>query len=116
MPLALEWDGRDPEYVHVLAYAPDGEAVGTARMSPSGHIGRMAVVAGWRNRGVGSALLTALLTIAREKGLTAVYGNAQTQALGFYARHGFQAEGDEFLEAEIPHRHMRLELGSPSTD
>ncbi len=116
VPIELEWDGKDPEYLQVLAYAPNGEPIGTARMSPSGHIGRMAVLAQRRRAGVGSALLTALLAIARGQGLAAVYLNAQTEALGFYARHGFEAEGDEFLDAGIPHRRMRLKLGPPSSD
>ncbi len=110
VPLELEWDGKDPEYVQLLAYSPGGEAIGTARMSPSGHIGRMAVLAGWRRNGVGSAMLTTLLTIAREEGLSGVYLNAQTSALDFYIHHGFLAEGEVFLEAGIPHRRMRLAL------
>jgi predicted GNAT family N-acyltransferase len=36
--------------------------------------------------------------------------NAQTHALGFYEQLGFRAQGEEFMEAGIPHRHMRLVL------
>ena len=108
VPLELEWDGKDPEYVQLLAYSPGGEAIGTARMSPSGHIGRMAVLAGWRRNGVGSMLLTKLLAIAREEGLSEVYLNAQTEAVNFYVHHGFLAEGEIFLDAGIPHQRMRL--------
>ena len=113
VPLDLEWDGKDPECFQVLAHGPDGQAIGTARMSPSGRIGRMAVLAGWRNRGVGSALLRTLLRIAREQGLASVYGNAQVEALEFYSRHGFTADGKTFLEAGILHQRMRLPLGRP---
>ena len=81
VPLELEWDGKDPECVQLLACSAGGEAIGTARMSPSGHIGRMAVLADWRRNGVGSALLSKLLTIAREQGLPEVHLNAQTEAL-----------------------------------
>ena len=110
VPFELEWDGKDPECVQLLAYSPGGEAIGTARMSPSGHIGRMAVLADWRKNGVGSALLTKLLSIARDKGLAEVYLNAQTDAVPFYRHHDFQAEGDVFLEAGIPHQRMGLVL------
>ncbi len=110
VPLELEWDGKDPECVQVLAHGPDREAIGTARMDPSGHIGRMAVLAGRRKSGVGSALLTTLLTIAREQGLPSVYLNAQVEALEFYSRHGFRADGEVFFEAGIPHRRMTLSL------
>ncbi|MFY9494463.1 MAG: GNAT family N-acetyltransferase, partial [Limnochordia bacterium] len=36
--------------------------------------------------------------------------DAQLQAIPFYSRLGFVAEGDEFLDGGIPHRRMRLRL------
>jgi predicted GNAT family N-acyltransferase len=36
--------------------------------------------------------------------------HAQTHALAFYTKHGFAAEGPEFLEANIPHRVMSINL------
>jgi predicted GNAT family N-acyltransferase len=110
VPLALEWDEFDALSLHVLAAARDGQPVGTGRLLPDGHIGRMAVLAAWRRHGVGSALLTELLVMAREAGHDRVVLHAQTHALGFYARHGFEPEGEEFLEAGIAHRTMRLDL------
>ncbi|MYS54571.1 GNAT family N-acetyltransferase, partial [Streptomyces sp. SID6013] len=47
---------------------------------------------------------------ARERGLTAVDLHAQTHALGFYERLGYQAYGPEFPDAGIPHRAMRRSL------
>ena len=110
VPPNLEWDGRDPECTHILAFSAQGEPVGTARMTPGGHIGRMAVRKAWRAQGIGSQLLRDLMDTARELGLKAVYLNAQTHAVDFYARHGFQTEGEEFLDAGIPHRRMSLSL------
>jgi predicted GNAT family N-acyltransferase len=110
VPLELEWDGADADCVHVLAEDDNGTGIGTGRLLPDGHIGRMAVLADWRRRGVGTALLTELMRIARERGLAEVVLNAQTQALAFYGRHGFSAEGEEFLDAGIPHRRMRRAL------
>ena len=110
VPLELEWDGKDPQYSHVLAVASDGSAIGTGRLSPSGHIGRMAVLATRRQQGIGSALLQTLLELAREQGLTHVYLNAQTEATSFYRHHGFQPEGEVFLDAGIPHIRMLREL------
>jgi predicted GNAT family N-acyltransferase len=71
----------------------------------------MAVLSAWRQRGVGSALLRELVSIARDQGIGEVVLNAQTYAMGFYERHGFVAEGPEFLDAGIAHRKMRLGLG-----
>jgi predicted GNAT family N-acyltransferase len=111
VPLELEWDEQDEPCVHVLAFDNDGAAIGTGRLLPDGHIGRMAVLLPWRGRGVGGALLTELTRVARERGFTEVILNAQVQAIAFYARHGFTCEGPEFLEAGIPHQTMRRPLG-----
>jgi predicted GNAT family N-acyltransferase len=111
---ALEWDGADPACTHALARAAGAEPVGTARMRADGHVGRMAVLAGWRGRGVGSALLGLLVDAARARGLPAVYLNAQLGAVAFYVRHGFAATGPVFLEAGIPHRRMVLPLAAPA--
>ncbi len=111
VPLALEWDGEDPDCLHLLALSASGEPVGTARMTREGHIGRMAVLALWRKRGVGSALLQDLLDAARRQGLAEVYLNAQVRAAGFYLHHGFEPVGEVFLDADIPHRRMVKHLG-----
>ncbi|MBK8959310.1 MAG: GNAT family N-acetyltransferase [Proteobacteria bacterium] len=107
VPEELEWDGEDESARHWLAW--HGEvAVGTVRLRAGGHIGRMAVLAAYRKSGVGSRLLHAVIEAARRQGLAAVHLHAQVQAMAFYARHGFIAAGDEFMDAGIPHREMRL--------
>jgi predicted GNAT family N-acyltransferase len=105
----LEWDEVDPVSVHALAEA-GGTPIGCGRLLPDGHIGRMAVLAAWRGQGVGAALLVRLIERARTRGDPQAILNAQTQAMPFYARHGFAPTGDEFLEADIPHRVMVLAL------
>jgi predicted GNAT family N-acyltransferase len=110
VPLALEWDEWDAHCIHVLACQTDGGPIGTGRLLPDGHIGRMAVLGAWRRRGVGSALLSALLDLARAAGHQEVVLHAQIQAVPFYLRHGFRAEKEPFLEAGIPHRRMRVPL------
>lgn len=110
VPQELEWDGLDPSCAHALAWTEQGEAVGTARMQPEGKIGRMAVLKNWRGRGVGGALLRALLDLALQQGLSRVTLAAQMHALRFYERAGFQAIGGEFMDAGIPHRLMMKEL------
>ncbi len=105
-----EWDGIDPDCEHVLAFDSKGRAIGTGRLLPDGHIGRMAVVKAYRGCGVGAALLKRLIERARERGMQACALNSQTHALGFYGRFGFEAHGEEFLDAGIPHRHMTKKL------
>jgi GNAT superfamily N-acetyltransferase len=53
----------------------------------------MAVVKEWRRRGVGAALLEALIQEARKRGLSAVRLSAPLQALEFYRSQGFVADG-----------------------
>ena len=110
VPPEIEIDGRDPECAHVVAETPSGEAIGTGRLMPDGRIGRMAVLAAWRGRGVGAAMLAALMDEARRRGFREAHLHSQSHAKDFYARHGFVVEGDEYLEAGIPHVGMRAKL------
>jgi predicted GNAT family N-acyltransferase len=110
VPLELEWDEFDAVSLHALAETPDGEPIGTGRLLPDGHIGRMAVLPAWRGAGVGSALLRHLVDAARHADLPGVVLHAQSHAVEFYRRHGFAPEGEEFIEAGIPHQAMRLDF------
>ncbi|TDO06872.1 putative GNAT family N-acyltransferase [Halomonas ventosae] len=109
VPRAEEWDGRDPDCRHFLALL-EGRPVGTARLLPDAHIGRVAVLAEARGLGIGLALMRAAIEAARRDGHAMVELAAQTHALAFYTRLGFEAFGDEFLDAGIAHRNMRLEF------
>ncbi len=109
VPAEIELDDMDEHCVHALAFE-GSEAVGTGRLLPDGHIGRMAVLKPWRGRGVGAALLRRLIEAARERGDAEVALSAQVHALGFYRAHGFIAQGDVYDEAGIPHQAMRLAL------
>jgi len=108
VPRELEWDDWDERSDHAVALDAGLIAIGTARLLPDGRIGRMAVLGHWRGRGVGAALLKALLQLARNRGMPEVILHAQTHAVGFYRRFGFSARGDEFIEAGIPHVEMSL--------
>src|SRR5512139_927614 len=65
VPADLEMDGRDGECAHALAESAAGDPVGTGRLMPDGRIGRMAVLAAWRGKGVGAAILDALMAEAK---------------------------------------------------
>ena len=110
VPLELEWDEWDELSDHAIALDAEGDPIGTARLLPDGRIGRMAVLKEWRRRGVGGALLVALLERARSRSMTRSVLHAQTHATAFYRRFGFSERGEEFLEAGIRHVEMTLEL------
>jgi predicted GNAT family N-acyltransferase len=123
VPEDIEYDGRDGDALQVLARAADGTPVGTGRLLHGPHakdvtggdplvgaLGRLAVVREARSTGVGAALVRGIEEAALAAGLAVVDLHAQTHALGFYERLGYEAYGDEFFDAGIPHRAMRRTL------
>ncbi|MFE3826736.1 GNAT family N-acetyltransferase [Streptomyces sp. NPDC059092] len=123
VPEELEYDGRDGDAVQVLAVRDDGMPLGTGRLlygpgvadrtggdPGTGSLGRLAVSPAARGLGIGAALVRAIEDAARERGLRVVDLHAQTHALGFYERLGYEAYGPEFPDAGIPHRSMRRPL------
>jgi predicted GNAT family N-acyltransferase len=107
VPLDMEWDDMDDVSLHAVAYGANHQAIGTGRLLPDGHIGRMAVRMSARHAGVGSAILQELMRKAAKRGDPEVVLHAQTRAAPFYARYGFVTEGEVFDEAGIPHIRMR---------
>ncbi|MGV9343753.1 GNAT family N-acetyltransferase [Streptomyces spiralis] len=123
VPEDIEYDALDAVALHVLAVREDGTPLGTGRLlhgeaaagrtggDPTvGSLGRLAVTQQARGLGVGAALVRAIEDAARARGLAAVDLHAQTHALGFYERLGYEAYGPEFPDAGIPHRAMRRAL------
>jgi predicted GNAT family N-acyltransferase len=111
VPVELERDEHDDRAVHFIALA-DGQSVGTARAvikddGSSAKIGRVAVCGSHRGSGIGKLLMAA---IEASPDLARVHDfllDAQTHALRFYAGLGYQAYGEEFMDAGILHRHMK---------
>ena len=110
VPPGIELDDLDASCVHAVAYDVDGKAIGTGRLLPDGHIGRMAVVVEWRRRGIGAEILEALINEARKRGHKEVILSSQLQAAEFYRGAGFVAEGKVYEEAGILHQKMRRSL------
>jgi predicted GNAT family N-acyltransferase len=105
VPPELEWDAEDAEALHFLVYEGD-YPIGTARLLPDGHIGRVSVLKDWRGLKVGDALLRAVIAEAEKRGLQQQMLSAQVQAAPFYERLGFAIVSGEYLDAGIPHVDM----------
>ncbi|MGI8424316.1 MAG: GNAT family N-acetyltransferase [Chloroflexota bacterium] len=90
--------------------------VGTARLiGGSGgtyRFGRLAVLAPWRGRAIGSRILRLLEEVALARGARRLLLHAQTQVESFYAKHGYAVDTPraEFLEDGIPHVRMSKAL------
>ncbi len=117
VPADHELDALDETATHwIVQDAIDPLPVATGRMFPDPEIpgavrvGRMAVRKPYRGQGMGRVLLDAMLEDAAKQGFTEAVCNAQTHALVFYQQAGFVAEGEEFMEEDIPHRFMRCAL------
>ncbi len=113
VPAEEELDDADATASHAVALY-QGQVVGTGRLvqqdDGNAQIGRMAVDQTWRRRGVGKQILRFLEEEARAQGLRRCVLHAQEYVKGFYAAHGYQEQGDTFLEVNIPHIEMRKEL------
>ncbi|MBY0499680.1 MAG: GNAT family N-acetyltransferase [Nitrosomonas sp.] len=111
VPVDLEWDEFDIISTHFLVFNNHGEAVGTGRLLPDGHIGRMAVLKEWRGKGYGSAMLKKILEELRGRQMQKAMLNAQINAVKFYEKFGFQqVSAEKFFEAGIPHVKMMIFL------
>jgi predicted GNAT family N-acyltransferase len=105
-----EVDEHDPESVHFLATDPSGEPLGTARLLPSGRVGRVAVRRDLRRQGIGRALMEAVCAAAAARGEESLRLHAQVESIPFYESLGYVASGAVFEEEGIPHREMELRL------
>jgi predicted GNAT family N-acyltransferase len=120
VPRDDEIDALDPHVRHVIARDADGRAIGTGRLVPpaanppatAAMVGRVAVLAEWRGKGVGQAIMRVLIEQARTLGIASIELHAQVQAMPFYANLGFTAEGERFLECGIEHQTMRLSVAA----
>lgn len=110
VPESLELDDFDAVSLHVVVLDANGCAVGTGRLLPDGHIGRVAVLKQLRGQGVGERIMHALMNAARDRGHTSVELSAQCHAALFYERLGFKQHGEVFQEAGIAHVLMRCDL------
>ncbi len=111
VPREEEYDAFEEESIHYLALY-DTEPCGTCRwrFTPEGiKLERFAVSKSYRNKKVGSALMSAcldgILNHDNFKGQL-LYLNAQIEAMPLYAKFGFLPAGDTFLECDIIHQKM----------
>lgn len=108
VPAEIEMDEWDERSRHVLASVA-GVSIGTGRLLPDGHIGRVAVLKEWRGKGIGLVLMKELMRMGETSNMARFILSAQTHAIPFYERLGFCVLGDVYEEAGIPHVEMVLQ-------
>ena len=112
VPEENEFDDYDLQVPHLVIFS-DNEPVATGRVIPYGEntvkIGRIAVKKSMRGTGLGEKIVLELLKKSKEDGAKTVRVGAQTLAVGFYEKCGFELLGTpEYLEENIPHYDMIL--------
>jgi predicted GNAT family N-acyltransferase len=116
VPIADEWDDNDETATHFLAITNAGNAVACARLLVETHanqtlchIGRVAVLAEYRQQGIGRELMMAVIAYCKHAQPNyKIYLHAQTTRQAFYEHLGFAACGEVFMDAGIPHIEMWL--------
>ena len=107
---SLEYDDLDGVCTHVVGLL-DSEPVTTARLRPVdstvGKVERVATILAARGHGYGREIMDEVERVAKRQGLVELRLGAQLTALPFYEKLGYEAFGDEFLDADLPHRMMR---------
>lgn len=110
VPETLEWDKYDAIAVHWLALDSQQQPIGCTRLLTNGSVGRMAVMLAWRSQGIGKALLGEAITLCEQRGYQTVKLSAQLHAIPFYERVGFAICSEAYLDANILHMDMQLNI------
>lgn len=111
--LEEEIDEFETTAQYMIAYNDDHQPIATARfrdVNGIAKIERVAVLKTERGQGTGRALMRALEQEAQRQGFHHFKLGAQTHAIPFYESLGYQAYGDQFLDAGIPHYYMEKYL------
>jgi predicted GNAT family N-acyltransferase len=113
VPRPLDRDVHDGNADHVVALEA-GRCIGTGRLvrvsNRAGQIGRIAVPAPHRRRGVGAAVLAALERMSHLRGLKELTVHSQLQGEDFLRNRGYARDGEVFLEQGVPHVLMRKQM------
>ncbi len=106
LPTSYQQDQFDPESIHVLAINAEGLPIGTGRIKPSGHLGRLAVLMPWRGQKVGKLILEALIEESKRAKHQELHLHANFDNLSFYLKHNFTPDGPVFMDGGVPHQKM----------
>lgn len=111
---ALEIDQVTPATWHYVLYDDAGQAVATARMTPTDaqqlHVQRVATLKAARGQGYARAILKAMIKTAQSQHYQQLVLGAQVTAQRFYTQLGFEPVGAHFMEAGLEHQEMVLTL------
>ncbi|MCP4648138.1 MAG: GNAT family N-acetyltransferase [bacterium] len=109
------WEMHDSDSYHFVAL--DGNYIaGCALLYPlpdcltDVQLMQMAVTGSLQGEGVGRGLVDEIIAFARSQGYKRLICHSREEAVGFYRKLGFKQFGEPFIEVDICHYHMKLNL------
>lgn len=111
-----EFDDLDKKSQHIVIYETDYfEPIATCRYYESDLkgeyiVGRVAVIKGFRGKGIGSILLKNVEREVKKLNGTSISAHAQCKAIGFYNSLGYKEYGEIEDDEGVPHIWMKKDL------
>ncbi|MBT2684623.1 GNAT family N-acetyltransferase [Bacillus sp. ISL-37] len=113
VPEEEEIDQFESESVHFVLYDDNRKAAGAGRfrvLDGIGKVERICVLKENRKTGAGVAIMNEIEDYAKSQGISTLKLNAQTHAIPFYSKLGYETVSEEFLDAGIPHKTMKKSI------
>ncbi|WP_102261907.1 GNAT family N-acetyltransferase [Mesobacillus jeotgali] len=110
VPEEEEIDQFESDSVHFVLYDDNRKAAGAGRfrvLDGIGKVERICVLKENRKTGAGVAVMNKIEEYAKSQGISTLKLNAQTHAIPFYSRLGYESVSEEFMDAGIPHKTMK---------
>ena len=115
------WPNKLSEFCHIdddsdgwhFGYYLGDELVSVASVYPNREKARLrkfATLVGAQGKGIGTELLTHIISTIKARGITRFWCDARESATGFYERFGMRREGERFFKSEVPYFKMSMEL------
>lgn len=109
VPLEIEIDDHENDSSHFVLY-DENKPVGAGRfriLDGKGKVERICILPSYRGKGAGLKVMKKIEEFARDLYIKELVLNAQTSAIPFYTKQGYEVVSEEFLDAGIPHRTMK---------
>lgn len=113
VPVEEEIDEFEQNSTHFVLYDDNKKPIGAGHyrsFDEYGKVERICILSTNRKGGAGKAVMNKIEEYALNNGTPALKLNAQTHAIPFYSKLGYEVISEEFLDAGIPHKTMIKKL------
>lgn len=113
VPIEEELDANDNIAVHFLLLNAKDFPIGVGRVfidSGIAIVGRFGILEDCRKKGAGLFLMRNIIDYCKKQGFQRIVLGAQEHAINFYKKSGFEVISEKYMDANIPHFKMQLEI------